>query len=158
MTTLLALDPGGTPTAAKSRSATGWSLWTYDAVTPLRPVTHGQVPGNQSVFKRWWLDEAQHLGADEVVCESFVLDGRTQFPDTTPLKIEGVLEALTDLPIAFQRNGMKAHLRDEKIESLGLWWPGQGHAMDSMRHAFAYVKVRGHMPSIRAYWPDLQPV
>jgi len=154
MTILLAMDPGGTPTSAKSRSATGWSLWTYDESVPLSHVAHGMVPGDQSVFKRWWLTEAQHMGAERVVCESFVLDGRTQYPDVTPLKIEGALEALTDLPITFQRNVMKAHAPDALLKRLDLWWPGAGHDRDSARHAIAYMKTGiRHRPTLEMLYP-----
>ena len=153
MTLLLALDPGGTPSSSKSRSATGWSLWSYGAIDPLAPIAHGQVSGDQSTFIRWWKSEAESFGVDEIVCESFRLDGRTPYPDTTPLKVEGALEALAGVPVAFQPNIMKAHLRDDRIKELGLWWPGEPHAIDSMRHAFAFMKVRGHRPTQYMAWP-----
>lgn len=153
MSVLLAIDPGGTPLSARSRSATGWSTWQYDAFTPLRPIEHGQVPGNQTYFKAWF---KQMLGEfDEIVCESFIPDGRTMFPDVTPLKIEGVIEGLWEGPIFWQQNGMKNHLRDERIKEMRLWWRGQGHAIDSMRHAFAHMKISRHQPTIRLAWPRI---
>ena len=153
MTILLALDPGGTPTAANSRSATGWSTWHYDAFTPLLPIDHGQVPGNQTRFKAWFREFLRTNEIDEIVCESFNLDGRTMYPDVTPLKIEGVIEGLWEGPLYFQPNTQKSHMRDDRIKDLGLWWKGQGHAIDSLRHAYALQKVRKHHPTILQAWP-----
>lgn len=147
MNTLLALDPGGT---------TGWSCWEYDALTPLRPIAHGQIVGGVRGFVAWWGLQRDGLGLpwDEVVSESFVLDGRTPNPNIQPLRIEGALEVLWPGPMVYQRNTFKSHLRDERIKDLGLWWKGQPHAIDSMRHAFALMKVRKHAPTIRMAWPQ----
>lgn len=141
MTTLLALDPGGT---------TGYSLWWYDAITPLRPIEHGQTPDGVEGFIHWWNTQDTHLW-DEIVSERFVLDGRTARPDTTPLKIEGVL--MVERPdVIFQPNGFKAAVPDAVLKRLGFWWKGQQHARDSARHALAYLKARGHRPTMRAYF------
>lgn len=153
MTTLLALDPGGQPTALKSRSATGYSLWHYDAISPLTPIRHGQVKGNEDVFIDWWRDEPAHWDIDEVVCEKFVIDGRTSRPDITPKAIEGALKALWDGPIAFQANTFKTHMTDANIKRLGLWWTAEPHATDSLRHAWAAMKVRLHGPTMQVAWP-----
>jgi hypothetical protein len=151
MTRLLALDPG---------QSTGYSIWYYDAITPPRPIEHGTITGGVTGFARWWAAQvaASRAGVegrdypwDEVVSESFVDDGRTRFPDITPVRIEGAL-AVVWPDTSFQPNGMKSALRDEKIKALGLWWPGEGHAIDSMRHAFAYLKGRGHRPTLML-WP-----
>ncbi|MFF2388943.1 hypothetical protein [Agromyces sp. NPDC058104] len=155
MTTILGIDPGGRPSAAKSRSATGWSAWEYDAVTPPRPITHGQVQGDEWRFRRWFLEEMPEAfpggRPDEIVCERFLPDGRTLFPDITPLKIEGIL-IMARPDTVFQPNGFKSALVDKKIHELGLWWPGEGHAIDSMRHVFALLKERRHMPTLML-WP-----
>jgi hypothetical protein len=145
MTTLLALDPGGT---------TGYSVWFYDAITPLRPIEHGQIKGGLIGFVNWW--QSQDADWDEVVSESFILDGRTPFPDVTPLKIEGALAVLFPDHI-LQRNVYKASMPNEKIKALGLWWPGQPHALDSLRHAWALMKERKHMPTLMAAWPPRVP-
>lgn len=138
MRTLLALDPGGT---------TGWSFWKYDAVTPLLHVDHGMIRGGLDGFIRWWAD-TNGGDPDEVVSETFVLDGRTAQPDVTPLKIEGALSVLFPGWIG-QRNFAKAHAPDDLLKVKGLWWPGQPHAVDSARHAVAYLKTRRHAPTLR---------
>lgn len=143
MNRILGLDPG---------KATGWSLWEYDAITPLRPVSHGTIEGGLSGFLAWWRDGGVEFTTDEVVCESFRLDGRTPNPDITPLRIEGALAALWPETI-FQPNTMKLHMTDERIKALGLWWPGKGHDRDSLRHVWALMKMRKHYPTLMAGWP-----
>ena len=142
MNTLLALDPGGT---------TGWSRWSYDAFTPLRHIDHGQIAGGLVGFVKWW-EKQDECDIDEVVSESFVLDGRTTAPDVTPLRIEGALAVLWP-GVIYQRNSYKAHAPNEKIKALGLWWRGEPHAVDTARHALALMKVRKHMPTLRWAYP-----
>lgn len=168
MPVLLSLDPGGAPRSTKSRSATGYSLWHFDAITPLRPITHGQVQGNEDVFLSWWQENVfpigwesdKHWNPDEIVCESFRIDGRTPFPDTTPLKIEGMLKVLVETratayrpPLTFQPNTAKASAPDDLLKRLGFWWSGLEHARDSARHALHYARAINHAPTIRAFWP-----
>lgn len=142
MTIILGLDPGG---------CTGWSIWHYDSVTPPRPVEHGQIKGGLRGFVEWWQSRSE-LDWDEVVSESFRLDGRTPKPDTTPLEIQGALGVLWP-NVIYQPNTMKLHMTDERIKALGLWWPGQPHATDSLRHVWTLLKRRKHMPTLLAGWP-----
>ncbi len=138
MIRLLALDPGGT---------TGWSSWVYDSLTPLRHVDHGMIPNGLDGFIQWWESTAGGE-PDEVVSETFVLDGRTARPDVTPLKVEGALSVLFPGWIG-QRNVMKAHAPDQLLKDKGIWWPGAGHDRDSARHAIAWAKTTRHMPTLR---------
>lgn len=110
MTLLLALDPGET---------TGWSLWYYDGVTALRAVEHGMQSGGTLGFI--YLMHKLEGRFDEVVCESFILDGRTAAPNVTPLRIEGALTALWDGPTTLQRNVYKRHAPDDLLKRAGLW-------------------------------------
>jgi hypothetical protein len=156
MIQVLGIDPGGTPMSSASRSATGWSLWEYDETHAPEQLEHGQVAGDQSAFIRWWHYFAGDNRIDQVICESFVDDGRTRFPDTTPLKVEGALEVLCGdlgIPLTFQRNVYKGQVPDRKVKELGWWWAGQGHAIDSGRHVWANLKVAGHMPTLLRGWP-----
>ena len=141
MTTLLSLDPGG---------STGWSLWHYDATTPLRHLDHGTITGGLRGFLDWF--DVPAGGPGEIVAEDFILDGRTARPDTTPLEILGALEALvwaSGTPLIRQRNFMKAHAPDGLLKRLDLWWPGAGHDRDSARHALALLKTRKHAPTLK---------
>lgn len=147
MTRLLALDPGGT---------TGWSLWEYGPLQPLTHLDHGQIGGGLRGFGAFVRARAAALAVDEVVSESFVDDGRTDTPDVTPLRIEGVIDfawGAHGTPVAFQRNFAKGHAPDEVLKRLGWWWTGQQHARDSARHAIALLKNSGHRPTQRMIWP-----
>lgn len=142
MITLLALDPGGT---------SGWSLWQYDALTPLRHIEHGMIGDGLRGFIRWFSDFG-NWQYGEIVAEDFILDGRTARPDTTPLEILGMLEYAchqADVPLVRQRNVMKVHAPDQLLKDKGLWWPGAGHDRDSARHALALMKTRKHMPTLK---------
>lgn len=141
--TLLALDPGGT---------TGYSLWVYDSITPLRPLEHGQITGGVDGFIEGWRYLDANWDIDEVVSESYRLDGRTPKPDVTPLRIEGALAVLRPDTV-YQPNTYKSIVTDERIKALGLWWPGEQHARDSLRHAWARMRHLKHMPTLLAGWP-----
>ncbi|OJU44467.1 MAG: hypothetical protein BGN98_13870 [Microbacterium sp. 69-7] len=140
MTTLLALDPGGT---------TGYSLWEYTAITPLTLIHKGQISGGLDGFIAW----SAGMHPEEVVAETFRLDGRTVKPDVTPLRIEGALSVIWPHWIG-QPNTMKVHADDVFMKRAGLSFRGMPHATDSARHALALMKVRRHVPTIKRYWPD----
>lgn len=149
MTVILGLDPG---------LSTGWSVWFYDAITPPQHIAHGTILEGHIGFIEWWYENQPRYEWDEVVCESFVLDGRTEFPEVDPLRTEGALAVLWPETM-FQRNVMKAHMTDKKIKELGLWWPGKGHDRDSLRHVWANLKMRKHAPTIMlAFPPHIAPV
>ena len=143
---LLALDPGKT---------TGASLWVYDEETPLEPYARWQVEGGLYGFLDFF-DQIKKF-ADQIVSESFVLDGRTPNPDVTPLQMDGALMAfwpVYNTPVAFQRNNFKKHVSNELLKAHGLYWKGEPHAMDSARHALAYMKTQRHMPTLQKYFSD----
>lgn len=140
---LLALDPGG---------SSGWSVWAYDATTPLRHIEHGTIPGGKDGFIDWALRRRGEF--DIVVSESFVLDGRTAQPDITPLRIETAIDMIfgqwgDGVPVIYQRNFMKNHAPDDLLKRLGLWWSGAGHDRDSARHALAWAKTTKHIPTLK---------
>lgn len=144
MTIILGLDPG---------ISTGWSLWSYDESHAPQHLDHGIIGEGVRGFVRWWESGgALHNGAypDEVVAESFRLDGRTDFPEVMPLRIEGALAVLWP-NTHFQPNTAKLHLSDRKMKELGLWWPGAGHDRDSMRHVFAWLKINRHRPTLELW-------
>lgn len=127
-------------------------MWEYDETHAPRHLDHGMVKDGLQGFIRWWDGALLDQPWDEVVCELFRLDGRTSYPDTTPLKIEGALAVLWP-ETHFQPNTMKLHLSDRKMKELGLWWPGKGHDRDSMRHVFAFLKTRHHRPTLELWKP-----
>lgn len=148
---LLALDPGGQPMSSVSRSATGWSMWQLEDNEPLSHMMHGQVPGNEHAFSRWFhwvIAGGLGIAPGIIVSELFHLDGRTTFPDVTPLKIEGVLAGVWGDTVIYQQNTLKSALPDEKVKQFGHWWEGQPHAVDSARHAYAYARSIRHRPTL----------
>jgi hypothetical protein len=148
MKKLIAFDPGKT---------TGVSIWEYGTIAPPRNIGYGQIEGGIEGFLEYFYPDKMFPNFDVIVCESFVLDGRTPNPDLTPLHIEGALLAhqhRTGVQLRFQRNNFKKHVPDERLKGLGLWWAGKPHAMDSARHALAYMKVSKHLPTLNAYFKD----
>jgi hypothetical protein len=145
---LIAFDPGKT---------TGMSIWEYDDVTPLTHLGHGQIEGGLDGFLDYFYSHGVAAPFDVIVAESFVLDGRTPNPDVTPLRIEGVLQAHSHrygTLVRFQRNNFKAHVTNEFLKKHGLYWAGAQHAMDSARHALAYMKTSRHMATLKKYFND----
>jgi hypothetical protein len=141
---LLAFDPGET---------TGWSVWEFSDRQPLTHIAHGmQRGGVQGVIDFWRALPDEHLPT-VVVSESFVIDGRTEFPNVEPLRVEGALAALWNGPLFLQRNTFKRHGPDELLDEHGWYWDGAGHDRDSARHAIAFVLTQKHMPS----WYLLRP-
>lgn len=135
--------------------STGWSRWLYDAITAPQHLAHGIITGGLDGLMEWW-DAGNMDDVDEAVSESFVLDGRTPFPEVEPLRIEGYLKGecrRLDIPLTFQRNTYKSHMTDGKLKELGIWWPGPGHDRDSARHVWANLKVRKHYPTLMLAFP-----
>lgn len=134
------------------------SIWMYDAETPLQLAGYGQIEGGVEGFLEYlYPTDGKHMRWDVIVSESFVLDGRTPSPDVTPLKIEGILEAhafRTGCQLRFQRNNFKAHVDNDFLKENDLYIPGMPHALDSMRHAIAYMKTSRHMPTLKHYFSE----
>lgn len=141
---LLAFDPGET---------TGWSVWEFDDTRPLTHIAHGMQKGGIYGVK----DLIRALPPEHVptlvVSESFVDDHRTEDPNVMPLRVEGMLVAMFDVPLYFQRNTYKSHGPNDLLEQHGWLWPGPGHDVDSARHAIAFALTMKHMPT----WFLLRP-
>jgi hypothetical protein len=143
---LIAFDPGKT---------TGMSIWQYDSDTPLTHIAHGQIENGLEGFLEYFYPKGKFLPWDVIVSESFVLDGRTSNPDTTPLRIEGALLShahRTNVLVRLQRNNFKAHVDNDLLRKFELYWPAEQHAMDSARHALSYMKTSLHRPTLDHYF------
>ncbi len=168
MTLLLSLDPG---------LNTGIALGYYDDTTPYSLQNRWQVHGGLDGFVDWLdIHSASVGGWDEIVSEKFILSSANRFtPDTTPLLIEGALQAflwLEDIPanLYWQPNTAKAdligypataktkaqrqRLRFDFLKEHGLFVPGEDNtdSNDCCVHALVFLRRRGHMPTIRKYW------
>lgn len=142
MTTLLAIDPGVT---------TGYALCAFTDSDPLTLVEAGQIDRGVDGFVDWWQERWADDAPDFVVAEDFVDDGRTQKPNLMPLRILGALRVLHPGFISPRNTAMK-HAPDPFLRKHGLYINGQRHARDAIRHAWAWVKVTKHRPSIERYW------
>lgn len=142
---ILSFDPGGT---------TGWAMGVYTDNQPLTFIGGGQIPDGLAGFNLWMAGRTSifRRGDVAVVAESFVLDGRTKFPNITPLRIEGALEAwLYPIQPIYQRNTAKGYVSDQRLRDYDLWIPGQRHQMDARIHAMACMYLMGHVPTLNAY-------
>jgi hypothetical protein len=134
----LVLDPGVT---------TGWMIADYYEDRLLEHVAHGMQGGGVLGLKDLW-PSLLDFGFVRIVSESFILDGRTAFPDLTPKEVEGALAWGWDGSLFLHRNTYKRFCPDSMLERLGWYWPGAGHDRDAARHAFAAGIVFGHRPTI----------
>lgn len=138
---ILALDPGGT---------TGWAYWTDDDPDRESEWERGQLsdrPHHTALwellctvqpdvliyerfqYQRRELDKGVSLVLDSVeyigVCKLWIHTGRlvdTKLVEQTPAQAKNLWS-------------------DEKVKALGLWIPGQSHAMDATRHLLYYRVV-----------------
>lgn len=118
---------------------------------------HGQITEGLDGFLDYFYSRGVAAPFDVIISESFVLDGRTPNPDVTPLRIEGVLQAHSHrygTLVRFQRNNFKAHVTNEFLKKNDLYWAGEPHAMDSARHALAYMKTSRHLATLNRYFKD----
>lgn len=142
MSLILGLDPGGT---------TGFAVFDVQPGEPFKLLEHGQISNGSYGFARWW-DERPDLHGARVVSETFEDDHRTEDPDITPLRIEGILDYVARDWIG-QPNYCKASAPDEFMKRYGLWFKGQPHATDAARHVVHWAKSKRHVPTLRAWWP-----
>jgi hypothetical protein len=156
MPEVLAFDPGG---------ATGWSLWFYDVDEPMQRVDYGVVAGGADGFCEWlWRHHSLLMRASVHIIEHYVPDGGPGEVDDA-LQVEGALRgtlaALCLPPLVQQRRHDKRQVSDDLLHRVGLWvgndevdWEDARDVNDSEIHALAWAKMREHLPTLAAYWPD----
>lgn len=146
MPKILSLDPG---------VSTGWSCAVYDDTKPLAILGHGVIEGGITGFLRWFPNWIADNAPDEVLSETFVIDGTLAPGDS--LQIEGAAMALWSDTITWQTRSDKAALiRGEKERNAWLRerFPEvkSQHSLDAVAHLCVLAKRREHMPSLRKYW------
>lgn len=151
ITTYLALDPGGT---------TGWVRYSPEAPSLMRFVT-GQLGPEEHHERLYALLEREHTQKYTVICESFEFRQNKQRDNINLMSREyiGVVKLFRkerNVPVVFQTAGAaKGFVTDEKLKAMGLWVPGQKHAMDAMRHLVFYlVNVERRVDLIQS-WKEL---
>jgi hypothetical protein len=151
---LLAIDPG---------LATGWSAWIVPDDEPMQRYAYGLIQHGVDGFNRWFQTHGRSYvdgPHDVLVCEKFELGGDVRFPDVEPLRIEGVLIALSPVRVRWQLRTMKAQVEDERLKAHRLWvtgkdvgWTDGRDVNDSQIHALAWGKFE-HYPTLQGYWPE----
>lgn len=158
MSYVLGIDPGLT---------TGVALLEIPDNAPARADLLDEISGGTEGFLTWWSGSLRGYEHDQVVCESFALDGRTPKPDLTPVEIIGALKVLclppshkeTHRRLRFQTNTQGKHLMTNEVLKRAGYYPKRwevkgGHSTDALRHALTYVvKTLKHRPTIELLFP-----
>lgn len=147
---ILAVDPG---------KASGICLFEWVEGEEPKMVWSGEYQQHQYAQAiRLAIHASQSSGVRvEVVCERFTINAQTVRNSQAPYSLEqiGILRqcmldagyAMDD--ISFQSPAdAKAMFSNEKIKKLDYWHKGgEGHALDSIRHALLYMVKKGWNPT-----------
>jgi len=162
--TIIALDPGGT---------TGWATFNADYVEgPDGAELYnaewrcGQLDGGKHHKELAILLEMNHTQHYQIVCESFEYRNRSR-PGLELVSKEyiGVAELVAQdrklPPVVYQtaaqgkvRNKTTAFVKPTNLKRLGLWIPGNDHAMDGYGHLLYYI-IHSKRPEFRPLRHDL---
>lgn len=147
---ILAVDPG---------KASGICLFEWVEGEEPKMAWSGEYQQNQYAQAiRLAIHASQSSGVKvEVVCERFTINAQTVRNSQAPYSLEqiGILrQCLLDAgypmdDISFQSPAdAKAMFSNEKIKKLEYWHKGgEGHALDSIRHALLYMVKKGWNPT-----------
>ena len=163
MTKLIAIDPGMT---------SGVFVGEYDDMSPLLRTGYAQIPGGIKGFSRWMDDAYPDIFGATVVCEKFVplpMARSWKLDELEPIRIEGLLYDYWTDRIVWQRS-MAMVLRDgatqaerkknsdDLLRRNGWWLTGKdvglkdaNDANAAAKHALAYMRSIGHMPTIETH-------
>lgn len=147
---ILAVDPG---------KASGICLFEWEEGEEPKMAWSGEYQQDQYAQAiRLAIHASQSSGVKvEVVCERFTINAQTVRNSQAPYSLEqiGILRqcmldagyAMDD--ISFQSPAdAKAMFPNEKIKKLDYWHKGgEGHALDSIRHALLYMVKKGWNPT-----------
>lgn len=141
---ILAIDPGGT---------TGIAFVSFsDSEQPV-VLHHEQIPNGLEGFIAWYKNNSGLHKWDIIVCENFTLRQSVKFPDLSPVYIIGALEALeSPRKIIYQSPSQKHLCDDNRLKTMGMHKPGNGHANDAIRHAIIYLRNKKHLPTLMLGW------
>jgi hypothetical protein len=147
--TVLALDPGGT---------TGWASYQAEVMSYAALGDETQTPKYEYYDEKW--ERGQLAGIDHqkalytlmglkhtdeyyIVCERFVERPDNKGAIDIAQKYIGVVELFAidrQANLVMQMPAQaKGFVKDATIKKLGLWFPGQRHAMDATRHLLFFL-------------------
>ena len=91
-----------------------------------------------------FFDNIEAMKPDIIVYESFVYQQRNKV-ELYPVEVIGVIKLYAQMhrtPIFVQSpSNAKGFMTDAKLKKMGLWKPGEKHAMDAMRHLMYHLIV-----------------
>lgn len=155
MKRIIALDPGGT---------TGWALWEQHLAihgTAKDVWNVGQMGPEDHHSDLYAHLERCHTHEFTVVCESFEFRQNRQRDNINLMSREyiGVTKLFgqeRSTPVVFQTAARaKGFVTDQKLKAMGLWWPGNKHAMDAMRHLITYMVQKERRYDLIESWKNL---
>lgn len=168
MTTLLAIDPG---------MATGLFWGEFDGMTPLRRVGYAQIPGGVEGLNEWIGAREENANvialAEVIAVEKFTARPHARqwkMDELEPIRIEGYLYGMWGHRINWQHPAAmvlkgaadtqagRKRASDDVLRRNG-WWltakdTGLKDANDAnaaAKHALAYMRSIGHMPTVDTY-------
>jgi hypothetical protein len=160
MTTIVALDPGGT---------TGFAVYREERDNDAANLRYGGSwraghIGPEEHHVELWNFLAKLQQHDEnltVVCESFEFRQGKQRANINLMSKEyiGVAKlfgTVWGIPVVFQTAAQgKGFASDEKLKVMGLYTPGKKHAMDAMRHLVTYMITKRRRHDLMESWKSL---
>jgi hypothetical protein len=148
---IIALDPGG---------VTGWATYSCHDVLgeQCNHTFHcGQLEGDHHNSLDVLLGN-QHVPDYTIVCESFQKYRELDSPELVSLEHIGVVKRFAQewkVPLVFQSSsqgkiGKRSFVRRSSLVRMGLWSPGNPHAMDAYGHLLYYmINGGGTTPEFR---------
>jgi len=142
---LWGFDPGGT---------TGWACFDLNAPEAVRWDTCGEIGPEEHHWKLWeFLQERVNVNEDRIVCESFQYRAHLDKAELISCEYIGVVklycadygltphfQTASQGKIKEDRPGKQGSFTQKRhLEKLGLWIPGQKHAMDGYGHLLYYI-------------------
>jgi len=150
---IIAFDPGGT---------TGWATWTVDEVSIWNEArfTCGQLGPEEHHEQLDLLLGNQQVMDYTIITESFLFRNNLDNAELISREYIGVMKRwyqanqhigrvqMFQQTASMGKISKTSFVKKENLEKLGLWFPGQGHAMDAYGHLLWYIIHKGNMPEV----------
>lgn len=136
MKRVVSLDPGQT---------TGWAAWTDYEDKSVSQFTCGQIGPQEHHKALFDMLGMLHTSEYAIVCERFEYRNRSrpglelisrEYIGVTRLFVQERSDVHLEMQSASQAKGF---VTDAHIKKLGLWSPGDRHAMDAYRHLLYFL-------------------
>lgn len=148
---VLGMDPGGT---------TGIALIRYMEDSLPQLVYLHQIEGGLEGFYKWF--EFSFPGSNLTIVSEKWKERNVKGADRTPQYIEGLQygwwrsaikfgEDTEGAPgsVFYQFPEIKELVPDDFLRAQNLWTQGKRHQMDALKHAIAFLRNKGHLPTVK---------